>query len=138
MVRPPRTRRSAAALATVVAVLAATPLAVADAGRPSAAAPPQDAHRLTRDELDEFAGRLGPAGRLALDAIERRARREAAQAERQGLITPAQRAAVERCLRAGPCGGVDTERGLDALVDRLVAGLVETTVEPVLEAVLGR
>ncbi|CAA9476660.1 MAG: hypothetical protein AVDCRST_MAG13-877 [uncultured Solirubrobacteraceae bacterium] len=63
---------------------------------------------------------------------------EAAHAERQDRITPAQRAGVERCLRTGACGGADAERGLDAVVDRLVTGLVEKAVEPVLEAVLGK
>jgi hypothetical protein len=137
----PRTVRRAPLLAAAAA--AGLALAAALTGPAGVAARTVPAtggaaeHRLTREEVEQVAGRLAPAGPVVLDALDRQVRDELADAARDGLVSARERRAVAACLERGACGGADVERGLDRVVDRLVTGVVEDTVEPVLEAVLG-
>lgn len=133
MSSPIRNRRRAV-VAGVTAVVLTAAMATTAAGN---ADPPAADHQLSRPEIDQAADRLGPAGRVILTGVERAARAEIASAEREGRISPAQRRGLEECLERGDCGGVDTERGLDLVVDRVVTDVVEGVVEPVLEALLG-
>ena len=99
--------------------------------------PPSADHRLSAAEVDRFAARIGPAGRVVLGALSSGAQAKLDQAERDGLISADERAGLERCLQRGECGAADTEDALDLVVDRAVTDLVESTVQPALEALLG-
>ena len=131
-----RLGRLSATLTVLVAALAVA--LIAPAGGPARSAPPPLAdHRLSSADVDRFATRIGPGGRALLRALATGARAEVEQAERDGRIGAGARAHLERCLERGECGAAGAERALDVVVDGAVTKLVERSVQPALEDLLG-